>query len=83
MDYARVPDGLECYYICQGTKRFYSNFNLSVELNRKTDAIQLSNALRAMVLKTPYLSSNVFRNGNFNDKKCNGSNFKINYLKKN
>ena len=82
MDYARVPDGLECYYICQGMKRFYSNFNLSVELNRKTDAIQLSNALRAMVLKTPYLSSNVFRNGNLNDKKCNGSNFKINYLKK-
>lgn len=82
MDYARDPDNLECFYICQGTKRLYTNFNLSVELNRKTDAVQLSNVLRAMVLKTPYLSCNVFRNGNFNDRKCNGSNFKLNYLKK-
>ena len=82
MNYGRDPDALERYYICRGTKKLYTNFNISVELNRKIDAKVLSNALRAMILKTPYLSSNAFRNGDSDDQKRNGTNFEINYLQK-
>ena len=82
MNYGRDPDAIERYNICRGTKKFYTNFNISVELNRKTDSTQLSNALRAMILKTPNLSSNAFRDDNSDDEKCKGLNFKVNYLKK-
>ncbi|RLV82628.1 hypothetical protein JA9_003946 [Meyerozyma sp. JA9] len=82
MDYSRDPDALERYYICRATKKLYTNFNISVELNRKTDAIQLSNALRAMILQTPNLTANAYRDDNSDDSKDKGANFKINYLEK-
>ena len=82
MDYSRDPDALERYYIYRATRKLYTNFNISVELNRRTDAKQLSNALRAMILRTPYLATNATKKHNSDDAKCNGHNYKVNYISK-
>lgn len=81
MESRRSTDSLERYYICRGTRELYSNYNISIQLNKKVDRELLSNALRKMVLKAPYLAVNAFRDENKDDKKLKGANFHIEYLK--
>lgn len=81
MDYSRETDCLERYFICRGIRKGYTNYNISIELNRQVDATVLSNVLRQMILDSPYLAANAFRVGSDDDEKRNGANFRVDYVR--
>lgn len=73
---SRQPSFFERYYILRGAHGLYSNFNISAKYNKKILAINLSNALRSLILENPVFAVNFFRD-NANDILEDGANFTL------
>ncbi|KAI5953515.1 hypothetical protein KGF54_002887 [Candida jiufengensis] len=80
VSYTRNPEFLEKYYICRGSEKFYSNFNISVKYDQPITKNQLSAALRSLILKNSWFIHNFFKVDEKDSKVENYNNWKLKYL---
>lgn len=50
----------ESYFICRNVEKYYSNFNVVGQYNKHFSKATLSNALKSMIAKNPWLTYNFF-----------------------
>ncbi|KAI5950189.1 hypothetical protein CANMA_005379 [Candida margitis] len=78
----RKPEFNERYYICRGTGRYYSNFNITVKYDRVISKSHLSTALRSLILKNSWLTHNFFKVEGTDSRKENFHNWRVQVIDK-
>ncbi|CUM64855.1 uncharacterized protein PRCAT00002470001 [Priceomyces carsonii] len=58
--HTRPPGPLETFYLCRNIEHYYTNFNVTISLNQRTDNILLSNALRSIISKNTSFTINAY-----------------------
>lgn len=76
----RRPGWLERYYIIRNTYRYYTNFNITVKLDKPITANLLSNGLRGLLEKNPWYIINFFKDDAANYKYMNALNYHARYV---
>lgn len=69
------PYFIERYYICRNVEEFYTNFNVTAKYADPFSSTELAHAIRNLMLKTPALALNFFRDGKGLDAETLGHNF--------
>jgi hypothetical protein len=70
------PNFYERYYICRNVDEFYKNFNVTAKYSVPFSTNELALAIRNVILQTPALVHNFFRDGTEkSDRKKAGKNF--------
>ena len=70
------PNYYERYYICRNVDEFYTNFNVTAKYSVPFSTNELALAIRNVILQTPALVHNFFRDGTEkSDRKKAGKNF--------
>ncbi|KAI5966571.1 uncharacterized protein KGF55_000880 [Candida pseudojiufengensis] len=79
---SRKPEFLERYYICRGSQKFYSNFNITIQYNQNDRITEhnLSNALRSLILKNSWFLQNFFQIDGTDSFAANWNNWELKYL---
>ncbi|KAG5421499.1 hypothetical protein I9W82_000590 [Candida metapsilosis] len=78
--HTRNPEFNERYYICRGTGKFYSNFNITVKYDKPITKSHLSIALRGLILQNSWFAQNFFKIANTDNEENNFHNWKVRVL---
>lgn len=78
--HTRKPGWLERYYIIRNTYSYYTNFNITVKLDKPITPALLSNALRGLIDKNPWYVINFFKDDEDTYKYMNGFNYHLRYI---
>ncbi|KAI5958310.1 hypothetical protein KGF57_002665 [Candida theae] len=78
--HTRKPGFNERYYICRGSGKFYSNFNITVKYDKTITKSHLSHALRSLILKNSWFVQNFFKIEGTDSEKENFHNWRVQVL---
>lgn len=80
--HARKPAFNERYYICRGTGKFYSNFNITAKYNKTISKSHLSIALRSLIMSNSWFAQNFFKIKGTDSRKENFHNWTVQIIDK-
>lgn len=77
--HSRDPGWMERYYIVRNTGDYYTNFNITIKLDKRITKKLLSNALRSLISKNPWYVINFFES---DAARSNGYSYIVRYINK-
>ena len=80
--HTRKPGWLEKYYIIRNTHGFYTNFNITVRLNRHFGHSHLGSAIRELLKSNLWYCLNFFRDPKYGIGYFNGNDYHVSYVDK-
>lgn len=82
VQHTRKPEFNERYYICRGTEKYYTNFNITAKYDKLISKSHLSIALRSLILKNSWLAQNFFKIEGSDSRKENFRNWRVQVINK-